>query len=146
MSIKNFEEKSNYFVKQYGMQKDSITNKNGSLTLSEHIPDNGGLKIAHRAYMKYLQSNDGKDLVVPGFEDITNEQLFFISFGRIFCEHITKEKLEELIKTDEHALGETRTKVALSNYKPFSDAFKCKLNSKMNPENRCELWENQKQH
>uniref|UniRef100_A0A0K0FQE4 Phosphate-regulating neutral endopeptidase (inferred by orthology to a human protein) n=1 Tax=Strongyloides venezuelensis TaxID=75913 RepID=A0A0K0FQE4_STRVS len=134
-SIENFGDRSDCFVKQYGMQENGITNKNisDSLTLVENIPDNGGIKIAQRVYMKYLQSDGGKDLVVLGFEDFTNEQLFFISF-------------EEQIKIDEHPPAETRTNVALSNYKPFSDAFKCKLNSNMNPEDKCELWKNQKQN
>uniref|UniRef100_A0A0K0FP29 Peptidase_M13 domain-containing protein n=1 Tax=Strongyloides venezuelensis TaxID=75913 RepID=A0A0K0FP29_STRVS len=84
MSIENFKEKSDCFVRQYGMEKESITNRNinGSKTLDENIADNGGFKIAHRAYMKYLQSICCKNLVVPGFEDFTNEQFFFISFGR----------------------------------------------------------------
>uniref|UniRef100_A0A0K0FNH1 Phosphate-regulating neutral endopeptidase (inferred by orthology to a human protein) n=1 Tax=Strongyloides venezuelensis TaxID=75913 RepID=A0A0K0FNH1_STRVS len=143
-SIENYEEKSDCFVKQYDMQKESITNKNinGSLTLSENIPDNGGLKIAHRAYMKYLQNIDGKDLVVPGFENFTNEQLFFISAGRSECTYMDKSELENLIERDPHTPAEIRTNMALSNYKPFSNAFQCELNSKMNPENKCELWKN----
>uniref|UniRef100_A0A0N5BEM9 Peptidase_M13 domain-containing protein n=1 Tax=Strongyloides papillosus TaxID=174720 RepID=A0A0N5BEM9_STREA len=147
-SIENYEKKSDCFVKQYGMQKETMTNKsvNGSLTLSENIPDNGGLKIAHRAYMKYLQSIDGKDLVLDGFEKFTHEQLFFISVGRSECRYMEKKELEELIENDPHTPAEIRTNVVLSNYKPFSKAFKCELNSKMNPENKCELWKTQLQN
>uniref|UniRef100_A0A0N5B6V8 Peptidase_M13 domain-containing protein n=1 Tax=Strongyloides papillosus TaxID=174720 RepID=A0A0N5B6V8_STREA len=147
MSVKNWEEKIKCFVEQYGMQKESITNIkiNGILTLSENIADNGGLKLAHRAYMKWLQNNGGEDIEVPGFEKFTNEQLLFISFGRKFCEYSSKDRLEEQIKTDEHTPSEIRTNVALSNYKPFSDAFNCPVNSKMNPEDKCELWKIQNQ-
>uniref|UniRef100_A0A0K0FNG7 Phosphate-regulating neutral endopeptidase (inferred by orthology to a human protein) n=1 Tax=Strongyloides venezuelensis TaxID=75913 RepID=A0A0K0FNG7_STRVS len=141
MSMENYKEKSDCFVKQYSMQKESVTNLNinGLETLSENIADNGGIKIVHRAYMKWLQSNGGKDLVVPGFENFTNEQLFFISLGRSYCEYQSKDKLENQIKRSNYAPGEIRTNVALSNYKPFSNAFKCKLNSKMNPKGKCEL-------
>uniref|UniRef100_A0A0N5C5W6 Peptidase_M13 domain-containing protein n=1 Tax=Strongyloides papillosus TaxID=174720 RepID=A0A0N5C5W6_STREA len=143
-SIKNFEKKSDCFVKQYGDQKERITgrNVNGSLTLAENIADNGGLKIAHRAYMKFLQSIGGEEAKVPGFEDFTSEQLFFISFGRTFCEHKSKNFLEDQIDKDVHAPGEIRSLIALSNYAPFSRAFKCKLNSTMNPEHKCEVWKN----
>uniref|UniRef100_A0A0K0F3F2 Phosphate-regulating neutral endopeptidase (inferred by orthology to a human protein) n=1 Tax=Strongyloides venezuelensis TaxID=75913 RepID=A0A0K0F3F2_STRVS len=143
-SINNFEKKSDCFVKQYGDQKERITgrNVNGSLTLAENIADNGGLKIAHRAYMKLLQSIGGEEAKVPGFEGFTSEQLFFISFGRTFCEHKSKSFLEDQIDRNVHAPGEIRSLVTLSNYAPFSKAFKCKLNTTMNPEHKCELWKN----
>uniref|UniRef100_A0A0K0FBQ3 Phosphate-regulating neutral endopeptidase (inferred by orthology to a human protein) n=1 Tax=Strongyloides venezuelensis TaxID=75913 RepID=A0A0K0FBQ3_STRVS len=137
-SIENFEKKVECFVKQYGDQKES----NGTLTLSENIPDNGGLKIAHRAYMKYLQSIGGEEPKVPGFENFTSEQLFFIGNGRTFCEHISKEHLEKQINSDPHTPSEIRTNLALSNYKPFSNAFNCKLHSRMNPEHKCESGSN----
>uniref|UniRef100_A0A0N5BZV1 Peptidase_M13 domain-containing protein n=1 Tax=Strongyloides papillosus TaxID=174720 RepID=A0A0N5BZV1_STREA len=142
-SIENFEKKLDCFVKQYDIQKESVTNKNvnGLLTLTENIADNGGLKIAHRAYMKYLQSIGGEEPKVNGFENFTSEQLFFISFGRTFCEHKSKfYKEKEMV--DDHTPSEIRINVALSNYKPFTNAFKCELNSKMNPEDKCELWKN----
>uniref|UniRef100_A0A0N5BPK6 Peptidase_M13 domain-containing protein n=1 Tax=Strongyloides papillosus TaxID=174720 RepID=A0A0N5BPK6_STREA len=147
-SIKNFENKSDCFVKQYGAQIEKITgrNVNGSLTLAENIADNGGLKIAHRAYMKYLQSIGGEEAKVPGFEELTSEQLFFISFGRTFCEHKSKSSLEDQINKDVNAPGEIRTIITLSNYKPFSNAFKCKLNTTMNPVDKCEVWKSQKQN
>uniref|UniRef100_A0A0N5B502 Peptidase_M13 domain-containing protein n=1 Tax=Strongyloides papillosus TaxID=174720 RepID=A0A0N5B502_STREA len=148
MSVKNFEEKIKCFIEQYGMQKDSITNINinGLQTLPENIADNGGLKLAHRAYMKWLQSNGGKDIEVPGFEKFTKEQLFFISYGRKKCEYTSKDMLEKKIKTTRYPPPEIRTNVALSNYKPFSDAFNCPVNSKMNPEDKCELWKIQNQN
>uniref|UniRef100_A0A0N5C7V8 Peptidase_M13 domain-containing protein n=1 Tax=Strongyloides papillosus TaxID=174720 RepID=A0A0N5C7V8_STREA len=142
-SIKNFEKKVECFVKQYDVQKENTTNKNvnGLLTLTENIADNSGLKIAHRAYMKYLQSIGGEEPKVPGFENFTSEQLFFISVGRTFCEHKSKFYKEQEMK-DPHTPPEIRINVALSNYKPFSSAFKCGTNSKMNPEGKCELWKN----
>uniref|UniRef100_A0A0N5BPY4 Peptidase_M13 domain-containing protein n=1 Tax=Strongyloides papillosus TaxID=174720 RepID=A0A0N5BPY4_STREA len=143
-SIKKFEIKSDCLVKQYNDQIESITglNVNGSLTLDENIADNGGLKIAHRAYMKYLQSIGGEEPKIPGFEKFNSEQLFFISFGRSFCEHRSKESLKRMMEKQRHAPAEVRTIVSLSNYKPFSDAFNCPVNSKMNPVHKCELWKN----
>uniref|UniRef100_A0A0K0F3F3 Phosphate-regulating neutral endopeptidase (inferred by orthology to a human protein) n=1 Tax=Strongyloides venezuelensis TaxID=75913 RepID=A0A0K0F3F3_STRVS len=140
-SIKNFEKQTECFVKQYGDQKESITMKNinGSLTLAENIADNGGIKIAHRAFMKFLQSISSEESKVPGFENFTNEQLFFIGFGRTFCEHKSKEYLEKQINYP-HTPVEIRTNLVLSNYKPFSNAFNCKLHSGMNPGDKCEVW------
>uniref|UniRef100_A0A0N5BEN1 Peptidase_M13 domain-containing protein n=1 Tax=Strongyloides papillosus TaxID=174720 RepID=A0A0N5BEN1_STREA len=140
-SIEHFKEKSDCFIKRYRLQKENITAKyiNDQTTLAKDIVDNGGLKIVHRTYMKYLQSIGGEELNVPDFEDFTSEQLFFFSFGRNFCAHKTKNYTENQINTDEHILSEMRTNVALSNYEPFSNAFKCKLKRKMNPEHKCEL-------
>uniref|UniRef100_A0A0N5B6W1 Peptidase_M13 domain-containing protein n=1 Tax=Strongyloides papillosus TaxID=174720 RepID=A0A0N5B6W1_STREA len=145
-SIKNFQNRSDCFVEKYGMQNESITNKNinGTLTLNENIADNGGLKLAHRAYMKYLKEIGGKDIEVPAYNQYTDEQLFFISAGRKHCTYKSKDKLENQKKTDKHPPGEIRTNMALSYYKPFYDAFKCSYNRKMNlkGKDKCELWKN----
>uniref|UniRef100_A0A0N5BYH6 Peptidase_M13 domain-containing protein n=1 Tax=Strongyloides papillosus TaxID=174720 RepID=A0A0N5BYH6_STREA len=139
-SIKKITNKINCFVNEYGMQKGSITNRyiNGSLTLAGNIAENGGLKIAHRTYMKWLQRNNYGDIEVPAFKDFTKEQLFFIGIGRNYCEYKSKDYIENQMKIDDHPPAEIRTNVALSNYKPFSDAFNCPLKSKMNPEGKCE--------
>uniref|UniRef100_A0A0N5BGY6 Peptidase_M13 domain-containing protein n=1 Tax=Strongyloides papillosus TaxID=174720 RepID=A0A0N5BGY6_STREA len=127
ISVENSKEKSKCFVRQYGMQKESITNKNinGLRTLNENIADNGELKIAHRAYIKYLQSIDNIDLIVNGLGIYTKEQLFFISYGKKRCEYRSKDKLEIQIYTSKYGPSEICTHIALSNYKPFSDAFNC---------------------
>uniref|UniRef100_A0A0K0FNH0 Peptidase_M13 domain-containing protein n=1 Tax=Strongyloides venezuelensis TaxID=75913 RepID=A0A0K0FNH0_STRVS len=115
MSVKNFEEKSKCFIKHYGMQKERITNKNGLETLSENIADNDGLKIAHRAYKKWLKSNGSKDIGVLGFEKFTKEQLFFISSDRSYCEFRSKKNLEKEINQSTYIPVEIRTNIALSN-------------------------------
>lgn len=55
---------------------------NGELTLGENIADNGGLREAFHAYQLYKDSF-GREQKLPGFDDYTHEQLFFISFGNV---------------------------------------------------------------
>lgn len=61
---------------------------NGELTLGENIADNGGLREAYYAYKIYV-NNFGYEPKLPGFENYTSEQLFFISFGNV-CRYIIK--------------------------------------------------------
>lgn len=48
----------------------------------ENIADNGGLREAYYAYKLYVEAN-GKEQLLPGFEQFTHEQLLFISFGNV---------------------------------------------------------------
>lgn len=54
----------------------------GKLTLGENIADNGGLREAYHAYKLHVETN-GKEQLLPGFEQFTHEQLLFISFGNV---------------------------------------------------------------
>lgn len=55
---------------------------NGTRTLGENIADNGGIREAFRAYRAYVKRN-GPEPMLPGFDDFSHEQLFFISFGNV---------------------------------------------------------------
>lgn len=48
------------------------------------MSDNGGLRIAFDAYQKHVKDNVS-DGILPGFENFTREQLFFISHGLFTC-------------------------------------------------------------
>uniref|UniRef100_A0A0K0EZY1 Phosphate-regulating neutral endopeptidase (inferred by orthology to a human protein) n=1 Tax=Strongyloides venezuelensis TaxID=75913 RepID=A0A0K0EZY1_STRVS len=138
-----YKQRSGCFEEQYGNELDIISNKNinGTLTLNENIADNGGIKIAHRAYMKYIQSIKHEESIIPGFENFTNEKLFFINFGRSLCEKSRDEIIEKRPYEDgEHSTVNLRVIKTLSNYKPFSKAFNCDVGRNMNSEDKCELW------
>ncbi|CEF70743.1 Phosphate-regulating neutral endopeptidase [Strongyloides ratti] len=127
--------------KQYNSTQEEVTGKyiNGLLTLRENIADNNGIKISHQTFMKYLKDIGGEEPKIPGFEKYTPEQLFFINFARSFCSYTSdKNKIEKRLK-DDHAPNKNRIIVTLGNYKPFSNAFNCKLGTKMNPIHKCLL-------
>lgn len=54
----------------------------GFYVISENIADNGGLREAFYAYKLYVERN-GKEQLLPGFEQYSHEQLLFISFGNV---------------------------------------------------------------
>lgn len=55
---------------------------NGVTTLGENMADNGGLHQAYLAYKRYVHNN-GPEKRLPGFEQFSLEQLFFIAFATV---------------------------------------------------------------
>lgn len=62
---------------------------NGVNTQGENIADNGGLHEAFRAYVRSVES-EGEDPQLPGLEQYTNEQLFFISYSQVYIFFVSK--------------------------------------------------------
>lgn len=52
------------------------------MTQNENIADIGGLRHAYMAYQKYV-SNHGVENRLPGLEELSPEQLFFIGFASV---------------------------------------------------------------
>ncbi|XP_067119002.1 membrane metallo-endopeptidase-like 1 [Centruroides vittatus] len=137
-----FEKKSECFVNQYNSYHyDGLsTTVNGKKTLSENIPDNGGIRQAYLGYQKWVKDN-GKENHLPGLEKYSPEQLFFISFAKSWCSSIHPPSLlAKLYAGDTHSANPFRVIGSLSNMKEFSEAFNCKPGSRMNPENKCIIW------
>lgn len=61
---------------------------NGKLTLGENIADNGGIRQSFMAYQMHTKQH-GVERKLPGFEDFTPEQLFFLSYGNVSCSFIS---------------------------------------------------------
>lgn len=55
---------------------------NGQVTQNENIADIGGLSHAFKAYQKYV-SQHGAENRLPGLDDLSPEQLFFIGFASV---------------------------------------------------------------
>lgn len=73
----------------------------GKETLGENIADAGGLKAAFRAWKKRDAASPSK--ILPGFGKYTKEQLFFFSFGTVWCGKSTPERAATRIETDVHS-------------------------------------------
>ncbi|XP_049768439.1 endothelin-converting enzyme homolog [Schistocerca cancellata] len=111
----------------------------GEQTLDENIADNGGLLEAFVAYQLYLIRNRNEDGVLPGFQNFTHNQMFFIGYGNMWCTATTPRGLKWALE-DEHAPNHVRVHGTLSNLPNFAEAFSCPNGSRMNPNNRCKLW------
>jgi endothelin-converting enzyme len=90
---------------------DKVLHVNGRLTLGENIADAGGLTASFHAWKKHDDASP--DLHLPGLEDFSKEQLFFMAYGNWWCGKTTKEAAEQAIYNDPHAPKSARIIVSL---------------------------------
>jgi len=142
-TLEAYKEKIKCIEKEYGNFTVNGEHINGLQTLGENIADNGGLKAAFRAFTSLAQTdrhwNYGS---LPGL-NLTDRQLFFISFAQVWCDHSTPQASHLSTLEDAHSPPRLRVIGTLSNSFDFSKEFKCKKGSKMNPEDpnsKCKVW------
>ena len=123
---------SNFYVEQVDM------NLNGVANQGENIADNGGIKEAYGAYGLWEKDN-GHEAILPGF-DFTPKQLFWISYGQVWCAKYRDATLKLRIATGSHSPGPYRILGPLSNNEDFANDFKCAKGTPMNPEDKCSVW------
>ncbi|XP_050316058.1 endothelin-converting enzyme homolog [Anthonomus grandis grandis] len=137
-TVERFKERTKCVVNQYEKYEIENNRVNGNQTLGENIADNGGLKAAYHAYLD-VAKEEPEPKKLPGL-DLSHKQLFFVAFAQVWCSTTTKEATTLEIEKDSHAPAKFRVIGALSNLKEFSEQFQCRLGSKMNPVNKCEVW------
>ncbi|XP_050540136.1 neprilysin-4-like [Daktulosphaira vitifoliae] len=142
-TLETFSKKAECFVQQYNNYYLKVLgnqiNVNGLLTQNENIADIGGLSHAYLAYQKYI-SKHGTENRLPGLEDLTPEQLFFVGFASIWCESTTEQSLLNDLLSDVHSPGRIRVLGTLSNSIEFAKVFQCPVGSPMNPLDKCIIW------
>ncbi|KAI9345686.1 hypothetical protein BDR26DRAFT_916826 [Obelidium mucronatum] len=142
-----FNERAECFVEQYS--KYTVKGPNGvalkidgKLTLGENLADNGGLLRALEAWRVDRAEKGGgvRNSALPGLEEYSEEQLFFMGYGQLWCSNMRPESLRAQILTNEHSPPEWRVNGVLANSLDFSKAFKCPVGSRLNPIDKCKLW------
>uniref|UniRef100_A0A3Q2WTR7 Membrane metallo-endopeptidase-like 1 n=1 Tax=Haplochromis burtoni TaxID=8153 RepID=A0A3Q2WTR7_HAPBU len=140
-SAEHFKEQSQCMVQQYGNFNWKLAggqNISGISTLGENIADNGGVRQAYQAYLKWVEM-EGEEPRLPGL-DMDHKQLFFLNFAQVWCGAYRPEYASQSIKTDSHSPLEYRVLGSLQNFEAFSEAFQCQKGSPMNPELKCRVW------
>ncbi|KAJ3383781.1 Peptidase M13, partial [Lobulomyces angularis] len=140
-SVLEYDKRKSCFIEQFNNYKMEINQQNysmnGQLTLNENLADSAGIARAWESWQLKVKNENNFNKVnfgLPGLLKYTPEQLFFISFGNLWCTNSNEESLINQIENDVHAVTKFRVNGALSNSENFSKAFKCAKNSKMNPE------------
>ena len=139
---KQFEDRSKCISDQYSsfvIPEAPGEHINGAFTIGEDIADNGGLKVAFRAYNIYLEKEQSKPQSLPGL-NLSHHQLFFLSAARAFCGKIRKDYYKEFLQNDNHSPEIYRIKGITENSKEFSSAFSCSPTSPQNPARKCAVW------
>jgi len=140
---KEFSEYAQCFIDEYNAITYDVGNEkvnvNGERTLGENLADNGGLARAYEAWQLSLLENPEKaarrNKKLPGFENYTIDQLFYIAYGQSYC-----AINPSYISTDEHSPGIARVNGVVANSEHFAKAFNCPRKSPMNPDNKCIIW------
>lgn len=139
--------KTQCIVDYYNQLKtDSGYSLNGLATLGEDIADIGGLRASLHAYSTYLESMDAQELsdmqsaVQNAFRGFTDKQLFFITYGQLWCELETPAAELEQIQSDPHPPAHQRLHGVLANVVEFKDAYGCAVGSNYAPTQVCEVF------
>jgi len=147
-TLQGFASRAQCFIDQYGnftvpelvdIVGEADAHLNGVNTQGENIADNGGIHESFRAYLKSLESQ-GDEPALPGLEQFTSQQMFFISNAQVWCEKATPESLLNQVLGDPHSPGKFRVLGPLSNSEDFQREFNCPVDSPMNPADKCKLW------
>ncbi|XP_068248766.1 neprilysin-1-like isoform X1 [Palaemon carinicauda] len=146
-TIRAYNERAMCFVDQYNhfyppevIHVGLNVSVNGYRTLPENIADNGGIREAFRAYKQYVDRH-GEEPRLPGLEDYTPEQIFYMGFAYTWCVHSSATVILEQLALDAHSPGRFRVLGPLSNDEDFSRVWNCPAGSPMNRgEDRCVLW------
>ncbi|XP_043864063.1 neprilysin-4 isoform X1 [Drosophila mojavensis] len=142
-SIRGFDDRARCIISQYGnytVEEVGIA-LNGESTQGENIADNGGLRQAFHAYMRWLNENpnEAKDEMLPGL-NMTGPQLFFLNFGQVWCGAMRPEAIRNKLNTAIHSPGRYRVIGTLSNSYDFAREFNCAAGTPMNPQKKCSVW------
>ncbi|VDM97134.1 unnamed protein product [Thelazia callipaeda] len=141
-SYKGFSARKECIVDQYNSYKVPNTDYkvNGKLTQGENIADNGGVKEAYRAYRKYVKQLGHEEPYLPGFQNFSSDQVFYLSYAHFWCGHKKEAAALQQVLTDEHSPEVFRVIGVLSNLPEFSEAYNCIPGSQLNPPQRCAVW------
>ncbi|KAM7213891.1 hypothetical protein V8F06_010710 [Rhypophila decipiens] len=134
-----YDEKTECFVDQFNKFQAPIPggkfgNVNGLKTLGENIADAGGLSASFKAW-KALSDGEKNNKNLPGLENFTHEQLFFLSWANNWCAVVDPVTSERYLLRDDHAPDNYRIIGGAQNSREFKETWNCPVK-----EPTCELF------
>ncbi|HEX2254694.1 MAG TPA: M13 family metallopeptidase, partial [Thermoanaerobaculia bacterium] len=140
--VERFEERAQCVRDLYsGYEVEPGVSVQGALTSGENIADIGGLKQAHSAYRLWKERQAAAGAApAPAPGGLTDEQLFFVAFGQVWCSVASPEYERLRVSVDPHSPHRFRVRGPVSNNPAFAAAFGCEAGTPMAPADRCEVW------
>jgi len=119
-TVDEFERKAECFVQQYNNftidgPDGKPHNVNGRLTLGENLADAGGLSAAFNAWKRREAERPAQ--LLPGLQEYTKEQMFFLSFGKVWCGKTREEEKLRRLYSDPHSPTAARVMVSAQQSK-----------------------------
>jgi putative endopeptidase len=136
-----FEKRTGSLIAQYSAlsptQLDDSYKVNGELTIGENIGDLGGLSIAWKAYLLFM---DGKEL--PVIDGYTAAQRFLMSWAQCWRGISRDEIAIQRLATDPHSPAEFRCNQVVKNIDIYYEAFGVSEADQMYlaPKDRVVIW------
>ncbi|XP_043251661.1 endothelin-converting enzyme homolog [Colletes gigas] len=143
--LDEYENRTTCYINQYDDYTLDVLDENGTyiqldgnLTKTENLADSVGIQVAFAAYQ--ILAKEKPQTKLPGLENVTNDELFFLAFANSWCSSIRPEYETDEANIEGHSPAKYRVIGPLSNMVEFSQTFKCPENSSMNPQDKCTLW------
>lgn len=125
-TVEAFEHKAQCFIDQY--HELTVPNPNGEpLHVSEHIADAGGVKAAFAAWKDAEGTEPGQ--LLPGLQNFTKEQMFFISYATWWCGKVRPEAAANLVNRVPHVPTRARILGTMANSPDFRKSFEVCISS-----------------
>ncbi|CAD6189268.1 unnamed protein product [Caenorhabditis auriculariae] len=123
-------------------KKGNVHCANGATTQGENIADLGGQQAAYRAYRQYISQLGHEEDRLPGLENYTPNQIFWITYGYSWCMKQSDSNLVRQLLTNPHSPASCRTNQVMQDIPEFGKDFGCCRGTPMypNPDNRCKVW------
>ncbi|KAK4447204.1 endothelin-converting enzyme [Podospora aff. communis PSN243] len=99
----------------------------GQKTLGENEADSAGIVAAWEAWQLRRKMDGNVDMALPGLEDWTDEQLFFMAYGNFWCGLASEDMLRVTTRTGVHSPNAVRVMGTTANSRAFKEAFGCKV-------------------
>ena len=92
-------------------------------TFYENLADMGGIKISKMAFDEYSRVwNISNKIGLPGLNDTTQDQVFFIAFGQAWCtKKLSRAQQLQLDQDRVLKILKCRNSCCISLYRTFSD-------------------------
>lgn len=137
-----FEERRKCFQAQYHAYKYGGSKLPDSPEQAENIADNGGIKLAYKAYQRWLANQTEEVRQRETLEGLpfNGAQLFFVGYAQLWCDDIQSLFKSSMAIADNHAPSMFRVIGSLSNFQEFSWVFNCPQTAPMDPEYKCVIY------